>query len=136
MTAPRGHLLVTVAVALCALLVQIAPGLTADLGPEPGEQLPKPAPPLSQWQYNFDCLLLACFPFEFVNCLKVRALVVTELPLLAALPFAFGKPMWLTGLALALLPNLAGAASAAQSRAKGAAMTPLPARHQEQKDDC
>jgi hypothetical protein len=42
-----------IAVALCGLLLETAPGLSADLGPEPGEQLPQPAPPLSQWQYSF-----------------------------------------------------------------------------------
>jgi hypothetical protein len=47
----RRRLLVVVAVALCGLLLKTAPGLTADLGPEP--QLAQPVPPLSQWQFSF-----------------------------------------------------------------------------------
>ena len=49
----RRRLLVTVAVALCGLVLETVPGLSADLGPEPREQLPQPVPPLSQWEFSF-----------------------------------------------------------------------------------
>jgi hypothetical protein len=47
-TVPRRRLLVAVAAVLCGLLLKTAPGLGADLGPEP-----QPAPALSQWQFSF-----------------------------------------------------------------------------------
>jgi hypothetical protein len=40
-------------VALCGLLLETAPAVSADLGPQPREQLAEPAPPLSQWQFSF-----------------------------------------------------------------------------------
>jgi len=43
----------TAIAAALTLFVTIAPGLSADLGPEPRYQLPQPAPPLSQWQFSF-----------------------------------------------------------------------------------
>ena len=49
----RRRLLVTVAVAFCGLVLETVPGLSADLGPEPREQLPQPVPPLSQWEFSF-----------------------------------------------------------------------------------
>jgi hypothetical protein len=38
--------------ALCGWLVAVVPATSADLGPQPREQLAEPAPPLSQWQYS------------------------------------------------------------------------------------
>jgi hypothetical protein len=38
---------------LCAVLAATGPAASADLGPQPSEQLPEPAPPLSQWQFSF-----------------------------------------------------------------------------------
>jgi hypothetical protein len=43
----------TAIAAALTLFVTTAPGLSADLGPEPRYQLPQPAPPLSQWQFSF-----------------------------------------------------------------------------------
>jgi hypothetical protein len=43
----------TLGVAFYALLLQMAPGLSADLGPEAPYQLPQPVPSLSQWQFTF-----------------------------------------------------------------------------------
>ena len=39
--------------ALCAWLGAIVPAASADLGPQPVEQLPQPVPPPSQWQFSF-----------------------------------------------------------------------------------
>ena len=47
----RGLLLATFA--LCGWLGAIVPATSADLGPQPVEQLPQPVPPLSQWQFSF-----------------------------------------------------------------------------------
>ena len=47
----RGLPLATVA--LCGLLLETAPAVSADLGPQPVEPLAEPAPPLSQWQLSF-----------------------------------------------------------------------------------
>jgi hypothetical protein len=43
----------TIVAALCALFLETAPAISADLGPEPLEPLPQPPPPLSQWQFTF-----------------------------------------------------------------------------------
>jgi hypothetical protein len=43
----------TAIAAALTLFVTTAPGLGADLGPQPRYQLPQPAPPLSQWQFSF-----------------------------------------------------------------------------------
>ena len=40
-------------VALCGLLLETAPAVSADLGPQPREPLAEPAPTLSQWQFSF-----------------------------------------------------------------------------------
>ena len=44
---------VDVAVATCSLLLAVDPAASADLGPQPREQLVEPAPPPSQWQFSF-----------------------------------------------------------------------------------
>src|SRR5215469_2895048 len=43
----------TAIAAALTLFVTTAPGLGADLGPEPRYELPQPAPPLNQWQFSF-----------------------------------------------------------------------------------
>ena len=45
--------LVGVAVATCSLLLTVDPAASADLGPQPREQLVEPAPAASQWQFSF-----------------------------------------------------------------------------------
>jgi hypothetical protein len=47
----RGLLLATFA--LCGWLGAVVPATSADLGPQPVEQLPQPVPPLNQWQFSF-----------------------------------------------------------------------------------
>jgi hypothetical protein len=47
----KGALLASLA--FCAWLGTIVPATSADLGPQPREPLAEPAPPLSQWQFNF-----------------------------------------------------------------------------------
>jgi hypothetical protein len=44
---------VCVAVVICSLLLGVDPAASADLGPQPREQLMEPALPSSQWQFNF-----------------------------------------------------------------------------------
>jgi hypothetical protein len=39
--------------AFCAWIGMIVPATSADLGPQPVEQLPQPVPPLNQWQFSF-----------------------------------------------------------------------------------
>ena len=39
--------------AFCAWLGAMVPATSADLGPQPVEQLPQPVPPLNQWQFSF-----------------------------------------------------------------------------------
>ena len=53
MAAGSGHLRLSASLAFCAWLVAIVPATSADLGPQPIEQLPQPVPPLNQWQFSF-----------------------------------------------------------------------------------
>jgi hypothetical protein len=53
MACVRRFSFVGVAVTLCSLLLVVNPAASADLGPQPREQLVEPAPPPSQWQFSF-----------------------------------------------------------------------------------
>ncbi len=49
----QGHFFTGVPVALAGLLALLTPALSADLGPQPREQLSEPTSPPSQWQFSF-----------------------------------------------------------------------------------
>lgn len=53
MACVKGFSFVGVAAATCSLLLAVDPAASADLGPQPREQLAEPAPPPSQWQFSY-----------------------------------------------------------------------------------
>jgi hypothetical protein len=93
----RRRLLVTVAVALCGLVLETVPGLSADLGPEPREQLPQPVPPLSQWEFSFTPYLwLPWISGDVVVKGRGFDVAVDPAQLITALDWPYIVPAWMS----------------------------------------
>src|SRR5262245_33406149 len=91
----RGYLLASLT--FCAWLGAMVPATSADLGPQPVEQLPQPAPPLGQWQFSFTPYLwLPWISGDVVVKRRTLDVAVDPAQIIDALDWPDIVPVWMS----------------------------------------